>query len=489
MRQFSFLFVATVVTAALVLSTGCRKPRKFVRTGQQQRLVNEAILDQAPTLEFTVGANLGGKLRLIGAEIEPVKKNAGGKITVVLYWECLSPLDNKGDWMIFVHAEGPVKGGGMARVIADHHAVEDGPGGPGLYPINEWQAGQIIKDSKSFSLVDPKGRKVGPGQVVLYAGVFDMEAHLNRKQDIRLPVTNSDKVKTDGGGRVEVARFVVGDGPPEKPRPPFKAPEIHVRKAISAITIDGKLDEPAWRAAVTSPAFKRPDGTQSSPSMHTRVKLLWDDEALYVAFTVRDKEGKSKFTKRDEELWKSDVVEIYLDPGADGKKYVELQVSPKNVIFDALFNTRRKPKWEKARAWNLAGLKTAVHEGEIDSRRKQKGWTVEIAVPWKGLADADAAKPVINARWKANFFRIEAPGNFSHLAAWSSVSDDRRPDFHNLARAGFLVFVETPELVKKRVLEADQLKADAPPPSQPAGAKGKVPETKKTEPASKESSL
>ncbi|HIA05033.1 MAG TPA: hypothetical protein EYN06_08685 [Myxococcales bacterium] len=469
------------LAVALLLATGCRKPRKFVRTQQQQAVVNAAILTEAPKVQFKVDANLADKIRLIGADIEPNKKLSGGKVTVHFYWECLKPIGDKGDWMIFVHAEGPVNGGGMGRVIADHHAVEDSKGGPGLFPISEWQVGQIIKDTKTFNLVDPRGRKVGPGPVVLYAGVFDMEAHLKNQKDIRLQVINKDKVKQDDNFRIEVARFAVGDGPPQAPRVPFRAPEMHVRKAISPIVIDGKLDETAWRAAVSSPAFKRPDGTQANSSMHTRVKLLWDDEALYVGFQVRDKAPTSKFTKRDEELWRSDVVEVYLDPGADMKNYVELQVSPKNIIFDALFKERRKPDWKDARSWNLRGMKSAVQAGILPGRAKHQGWTVEIAVPWSGLADAQGAKPKPNTRWKANFFRIDAPGDFNHLVSWSSVSDDRRPDFHNLKRAGYLIFVETPELVRKRVLGIKTVpqKEATPTPKKPAKTPKKPAKTPK----------
>ena len=37
-------------------------------------------------------------------------------------------------------------------------------------------------------------------------------------------------------------------------------------------------------------------------------------------------------------------------------------------------------------------------------------------------------------------------------ASWSPVSDDRRWDFHNLSRAGFIRFVETAPAVRDRVL-------------------------------------
>ena len=49
--------------------------------------------------------------------------------------------------------------------------------------------------------------------------------------------------------------------------------------------------------------------------------------------------GEDYLVQRDDTLWKSDVVEVYLDPGGDTKDYVELQFNPKNAIFDAIFKS------------------------------------------------------------------------------------------------------------------------------------------------------
>ena len=445
-----------VLAVLLATAAGCRKPRQFVRTKGQQDRVDQSILSAAPTPKFAVDANLDDQVRLIGLDVEPANPEPGAKMTVHFYWEALADIEDKGNWMIFVHVEGPVQGGGVARVIADHHAIEDGPGGVGLYPIREWKKGQIVKDTKTIDLRDPKDRKLGPGPVTIYVGIFDEEAYRTKQSDVRMTLKNADKVKSDGNSRIEAARIQVGTGgpaPAAAPKP-FKAPELQVRKAIGPVTIDGKLDEPAWRAALMSSVFSRPDGSPLAADLRTQVKLLWDDTNLYLGFTVRDNEPKSTFTQRDEEIWKGDCVEVYLDPDSDGKQYVELQVSPQNVIFDALFSERRKPDWQESRKWNLKDMKTAVWKGDLGGRGPQPGWTVEIAIPWTDLAEAKGAKPAPNTKWRANFFRVESPGDFAHLGSWSSVSDDNRPDFHNLDRAGSITFVETPDVIRDRVLMA-----------------------------------
>ncbi|MFT5430593.1 MAG: hypothetical protein ACI9OJ_001268 [Myxococcota bacterium] len=474
--QTAFVFAI----AFTLIAPGCKKPRKFVRTKAQQERVDNAVSKTAPTPKFAAGVNFADKIRLVGVDITPANPKPGAKIVVDFWWEVLAPIESDGDWKVFVHIEGPTEAGRPARVIADHYAVEDGPGGTGLYPVKEWKKGEFIKDSKTIDLVDPRGQKVGPGNVKIFVGIFDAEAWDKRQENVRLSVKDAGTGKASED-RVEVATFVVGSPKAVVPAKPFKAPTLLVRKAVTPIVIDGKLDDAAWRAAVATPALARPDGKALAPAMRTQVRALWDDQAIYFGWTVTDKSPKSTFTARDDELWKQDVVEVYLDPGADGKNYVELQVSPKNVVFDALFASHRKPDWKEARKWNLAGLQTAVNAGPI-AGSSSPGWTVEIMIPWADLQAVGGAKPALGTRWKANFFRIEHPGSFSSMAAWSPVSDDQRADFHNLARGGFLVFAETPAELKKRVLApaAPKVLPTAPVVPKVKGAAPNVPPTPAT---------
>ncbi|MEC8022721.1 MAG: hypothetical protein VX223_02235, partial [Myxococcota bacterium] len=116
------------------------------------------------------------------------------------------------------------------------------------------------------------------------------------------------------------------------------------------------------------------------------------------------------------------------------------------------------------------GLETAIHKGALPGRTKATGWTVEVRIPFSGLADIGGSAPEPNSEWKANFFRIEQPADMAHLASWSPVSDSPRADFHNLKRAGVLQFVQTPQAIKNRVLRPTKPTRQA-----PAGSPGNTP--------------
>jgi hypothetical protein len=110
---------------------------------------------------------------------------------------------------------------------------------------------------------------------------------------------------------------------------------------------------------------------------------------------------------RDDRIWNEEVVEVFLDPDADGRNYAELEISPNNVVVDLLIAAPRTGAVEEALAWDIAGLKTAVG-------RHAAGWVVEIAIPWASLGRSGATQaPRAGDRWRVGLYRIERPGGVS----------------------------------------------------------------------------
>ncbi|MBL8881278.1 MAG: carbohydrate-binding family 9-like protein, partial [Phycisphaerales bacterium] len=61
--------------------------------------------------------------------------------------------------------------------------------------------------------------------------------------------------------------------------------------------------------------------------------------------------------------------------------------------------------------WDIKGLLTAVQvNGTLnDPRDRDKGWTVEMAIPWSVLGEYahKAAPPANGDQWRVNFSRVE----------------------------------------------------------------------------------
>jgi hypothetical protein len=78
--------------------------------------------------------------------------------------------------------------------------------------------------------------------------------------------------------------------------------------------------------------------------------------------------------------------------------------------------------------WDFPGMKSAVHvEGTLnDNTDIDKGWTVELAFPWKGMelmADGRSLPPDDGDTWRMDFSRFEAfdlEGNtIARSAGWA----------------------------------------------------------------------
>lgn len=407
---------------ALFAHVGCSKPKKRILTKEQQRSIQDSILTTAPTLTSPINANLADKIRLLGVEVSPAKATPGTEVTFTYYWEVLDVLE--GEWKVFGHLERPGK-----RQLLDHHPVRD------LYPIKDWAKGQIIKDEQRFTL--DKG--FSNGEAVLWLGVFNEQTWNEKQANDRLEIKNPNDVPHDKDNRIRAATLMI-EGSTASTAPPAsgRRPKYIARQTPEKITIDGKLDEEAWKSAPKTRNFAQPDGKPGNSSYTTYAKVIYDETNLYVGFHTQDDDIRSTFENRDDTLWEQDVVEIYLDPDNDGKNYVELQVSPKNVVFDAVFASHRTPPWREAASKSLPIQSAVSVDGTVnEDGGDDKSWTVELAIPFTAIPGV-AAKPEAGATWTVNLYRIDnkGPRDMGHQAVWAPVGGD----FHNLTNAGELTF-------------------------------------------------
>ncbi|MEC8475284.1 MAG: carbohydrate-binding family 9-like protein, partial [Planctomycetota bacterium] len=74
------------------------------------------------------------------------------------------------------------------------------------------------------------------------------------------------------------------------------------RRTSHPLAIDGKLGEESWRQVEASNAFV--DLVSGKPTLYeTTIKVLWDDQYLYVGYEVEEPNVKAKFLNRDDLIW------------------------------------------------------------------------------------------------------------------------------------------------------------------------------------------
>ena len=188
-------------------------------------------------------------------------------------------------------------------------------------------------------------------------------------------------------------------------------PPVRIARLAAPVTVDGALDDAAWRGAPTITRLTQSDPFEgAAPSESTWVWLAYDDEALYVAARCWDSHPDSivaSLVRRD--LWvPSDRVVVFLDPFRDLRSGYFFSVSAAGVLWDGtLFNDMDSDdSWDGV--WEARVRRPARGAAAPGS-----GWTCEMRIPFSQLRYRPGREQV----WGVNIRRrIERRTELDQLA-------------------------------------------------------------------------
>lgn len=183
-------------------------------------------------------------------------------------------------------------------------------------------------------------------------------------------------------------------------------------KTATPLTIDGRLDEAAWQAASWTEDFLDIQGdTLPPPRFRTRAKMLWDEHGFYFAAELEEPDVWATLTARDSIIFYDHDFEVFIDPDGDTHEYYELEVNAFGTDWDLFLVKPYRDGGPALHGWDIAGLRSEVSvDGTInDPSDTDRGWSVEIAIPWEALKEAAhrPAPPAAGDVWRVNFSRVE----------------------------------------------------------------------------------
>jgi len=220
----------------------------------------------------------------------------------------------------------------------------------------------------------------------------------------------------------------------QNPYQPDTAQRIFRVQAItSALTIDGKLNEPEWKKTHVSQDFIQLEPLQGEASkFKTEVRGVYNNKYLYIGFYCYSTDGKNRIRvpdlKRDFSYRQHDMVAICFDGFNDKRNSMTFACNALGAQKDYLAydDTFFDSDWN--------GL------WKVRTSQTEDGWSAEFEIPWKTLRyqkSPDSCKYNFNI----NFLRVMRSHN--EISVWSPYP--RAFGFNRMEFAGKMEGMAPPE--------------------------------------------
>ena len=212
---------------------------------------------------------------------------------------------------------------------------------------------------------------------------------------------------------------------PRTPRTPGVMPSMRVGRTAEAPVMDGIVDDSAWAVAdVASDFLQREPQEGLAASERTEVRILYDDENLYIGVIAYDRSPSSVLASemRRDALGSrfsgsDDTFSVVLDTFNDGRSAFLFTVNALGTRYDATIRNESQINSDWDEAWEAAAQITA------------RGWEAEMVIPLGILRFSSGMSD-----WGVDFERQIRHKN--EQVAWSNYRRDFR--FIAVSQAGDL---------------------------------------------------
>ena len=182
---------------------------------------------------------------------------------------------------------------------------------------------------------------------------------------------------TPSVGLAQVETAVQEHGPQNR-----SLPAVRIQRSIE---IDGRMDEPDWDRAPVAGDFVQIEPQEGELAQdQTEVRVLYDDENLYIGARMYDREPESignELTRRDEGGRAYGYVQVQLDPNLDRTTGYTFRLTAGGVHVDRYNygDTNQDASWQ------------AVWESAVQT--DDEGWTAEIRIPFSQIRYSSSPEP------------------------------------------------------------------------------------------------
>ena len=182
-----------------------------------------------------------------------------------------------------------------------------------------------------------------------------------------------------------------------------------------------------------------PQRGSSGELLTTKAKVLYSETGIYFLFDCQDKKLTANMNSDFLDLWKEDVVEVFLWTDESSPAYFEYEISPLNYELPILISNEKGDlvRWQPFHydPDRKTRHATEVQGGEKKSNATVTGWTAEFFIPYKLLRPLNNISPKPGTKWRTNLYRMDYD-NKRGSWSWQLTSKS----FHDYEKFGVMLF-------------------------------------------------
>ncbi|MCK5210929.1 MAG: carbohydrate-binding family 9-like protein [Cyclobacteriaceae bacterium] len=208
-------------------------------------------------------------------------------------------------------------------------------------------------------------------------------------------------------------------------------------KHCNDFDLNGKGDNPQWNLAEWTQMALR---DEAEDKYETKFKILYSGSGIYVLAFCEDKLISTEYVNDQDDIWESDVFEVFLHTDPSDPLYFEYEINPLNTELVLLIpnNDGDFMGWAP---WHYEGdrkIKRAVHvlNGKAEPGAKISGWTAEMFFPYALFKGLKNVPPKPGTEWKGNFYRMDYDTGKRLSWSWAPVEGS----FHEYEKFWPIVF-------------------------------------------------
>ena len=214
-----------------------------------------------------------------------------------------------------------------------------------------------------------------------------------------------------------------------------------VERVSNPIKVDADWNKDPWRQ-IKSQFIENFMGDIPDFNPTTEVKMVYDEDNIYVIFKVQDKYVSCTTVEINGPVWEDSCVEFFFSPDTNHpERYFNLEVNCGGTPLMHYNIVPRKDfiklKEEEIKKITIASSMPAVVYPEIT---EPVIWFIEYKIPIRVLTKyAEITAPSKGIVWKVNFFKIAEKTSNPHYMTWAVV-ESSKPDFHRPEYFGNIEF-------------------------------------------------